>query len=62
MIAVDGREAKAGKRAGNYGDCEGILGLIFPTFKKRNFLSINGILHYLKCSQINMCSLRIIYI
>jgi hypothetical protein len=38
MNAVDGEEAKPGKRAGNYGVCKGMLGLKFPTPQKRNFL------------------------
>ena len=37
MNAVDGKEAKAGKKAGNYGVCKGMLGLKFPTLKKKKF-------------------------
>jgi hypothetical protein len=39
MNAVDGEEAKAGKRAGNYGVCKGYFLKQLPTPQKSNYLS-----------------------
>ena len=41
MNAVDGEEAKAGKRAGNYGVCKGYFLKQLPTPQKSNYLSAN---------------------
>ena len=42
MNAVDGEEAKAGKRAGNYGVCKGYFLKQLPTPQKSNYLSACG--------------------
>ena len=40
MNAVDGEEAKVGKRAGIYGACKEKFLLSFPHPKKSNYLSV----------------------
>jgi hypothetical protein len=46
MNAVEGREAKAGKRADNCGVCKGMLGQKFPTPKKEIFYQLIRVFVY----------------
>jgi hypothetical protein len=39
MNAIEGKEAKAGKRSGNYGVCKAKFFKSFPYPEKRKFLS-----------------------